>query len=176
MKLNGFTLIELIIVIVVLGILSVVAAPRFIDFTDDANNATTVAKKAAFQAGAKLLNAKYEIKQTTPIVIGGLSVDFNTNGWPTGSTTDSAGCADLWNKVFADAESIAVAVDYTSTLVKGWNAFAYSSVCGYIKSDGGEPLYATTAPHFVYYMDTLDVNTGVYHYVGNAGDVKIYGM
>lgn len=35
----GFTLVELVIVIVVLGILSAVAIPRFFDFTTDANEA-----------------------------------------------------------------------------------------------------------------------------------------
>lgn len=38
-KSSGFTLIELIIVIVILGILAVTAAPRFLNLQDDARNA-----------------------------------------------------------------------------------------------------------------------------------------
>lgn len=38
---SGFTLVELVIVIVVLGILSAVAVPRFIDFSGDAKVAAT---------------------------------------------------------------------------------------------------------------------------------------
>ena len=38
---GGFTLVELVIVIVVLGLLGAVAVPRFIDFSDSAKEATT---------------------------------------------------------------------------------------------------------------------------------------
>lgn len=176
-KTQGFTLIELIIVIVILGILSVTAAPRFINFSDDANDAVTVAKMSGFKSGIGLLHAKYMVRRTTPIVIGNLSVDFNAAGWPEGSTTDSAGCVDLWNKVFTDAEPITVAANFTTVLSNGWNAFAYGDLCGFIKSDGGgEAVYNSTSPHFVYYMADFSYSGGGFNYAGTAGDVIMYNL
>lgn len=61
MRHKGFTLIELIIVIVILGILAVTAAPRFINLSSDASASTLQGVKAALQSGSQLVYAKSAI-------------------------------------------------------------------------------------------------------------------
>jgi MSHA pilin protein MshA len=60
-KQKGFTLIELIIVIVILGILAVTAAPRFIDLQGDAKKSTLNGVKAALNSASQLVYAKAAI-------------------------------------------------------------------------------------------------------------------
>lgn len=58
---QGFTLIELVVVIVILGILAVTAAPKFMNLQGDARHATLEGLKGAIQGGAGIVYGKAAI-------------------------------------------------------------------------------------------------------------------
>ncbi|QIT55550.1 type II secretion system protein [Aquisalimonas sp. 2447] len=53
-KSAGFTLIELVIVIVILGVLAAVAAPRFIDLSEDAESSALQAQASAITSASAI--------------------------------------------------------------------------------------------------------------------------
>lgn len=59
-RVAGFSLIELVIVIVILGILAVTALPRFLDVTDEAKKASVEGVSGGFATGVSLVRAQWE--------------------------------------------------------------------------------------------------------------------
>jgi MSHA pilin protein MshA len=72
-KQGGFTLIELVVVIVILGILAVTAAPRFLNLQDDARNASLEGLKGAMQGAAGLVYGRAAIDGVENVQDGAVS-------------------------------------------------------------------------------------------------------
>ena len=62
-KQSGFTLIELVIVIIILGILAATAVPKFVDLEGDAQGSALQGLKAAIEAATTLTNSVARIER-----------------------------------------------------------------------------------------------------------------
>ncbi|WP_221075961.1 prepilin-type N-terminal cleavage/methylation domain-containing protein [Agarivorans aestuarii] len=77
-KQQGFTLIELVIVIIILGILAVTAAPKFLNLQTDARVSTLSGLEAALKGGANLVYSKSAIAGVERVDSSSVSDSGNT--------------------------------------------------------------------------------------------------
>ncbi len=88
-KQRGFTLIELIMVIVILGVLSAFALPRFADFGQDARVASLNALAGALRAAANIAHAQQLADGATAgtsVILEGATITM-VNGYPTANAS-----------------------------------------------------------------------------------------
>ncbi|USD37277.1 prepilin-type N-terminal cleavage/methylation domain-containing protein [Ferrimonas sp. SCSIO 43195] len=107
-KQSGFSLVELVIVVVVLGLLAAVALPRFINITDEAEDAASEGVAGGFASAIGITRAQWEVEGRPAdgsVVLSGQTVFVNDYGYPSGTsgrapTAMTAGrCLTAFNQV-----------------------------------------------------------------------------
>lgn len=139
-KQSGFTLIELVIVVVILGFLAVTAIPKFIDLTDQAKQANIEGMAGGFATGVSLARAQWEAEarptdatnrnvvnydgtdvllttEATGVRAGYIvsSVLGDNNGAGLGGGFGASNCLDVWDTILQQPPRATTSIDILNT-------------------------------------------------------------
>jgi len=135
---QGFTLIELVVVVTIVAILSVFAFPRFAKLSDHAHRASVRATAGALAAGITLTKAQWLANGLTAAAeniqgFGNDNVEVSEDGWPVATsgpadtTMTVVRCREVWAGVLqSNAPTImGPEADYKVTVSAGNCVFTY---------------------------------------------------
>lgn len=175
---TGFTIIELVVVILLLGILTATALPRFLDLSTEAHDAVVDGVEGSLRTGAALFRAQYVASGSpgggTQLVDFG-NVRSNVFGYPGGEGDDDGavsgsgspdGTFDLTDADSAHQSCVAIYVGLMQGGAPTIVAAADDNVAAFDQTADIDPVVTAGTADFIAKLTAA--NTCTYLYVGDT--------
>lgn len=139
-KEKGFTLIELVMVIVILGILAAFALPRFADLGGDAREASIKGAAGSVRSAAAIAHSRWLADgspTTSPITVdldGATGITMTTSGYPTADNAGIVEAAQLSDEFIVTGGTISLDADSAGDAT-GTCSFTYDATAGSVTLD-----------------------------------------
>ena len=156
-KQSGFTLIELVIVVMILGFLAVTAIPKFLDLTDQAQQANIEGMAGGFATGVSLARAQWEAEGRPQNASSINLVDYDGTtfyltsevagsvrpGYPVGidsddtlANLDASDCIQIWQNILQQPPGVTSNIttlnnDDTMSYYVGQSSSGATALCHY---------------------------------------------
>jgi prepilin-type N-terminal cleavage/methylation domain-containing protein len=142
----GFSLVELIAVVVILGAVTASAVPRYIDVVEEAHRSEVAMIAGSFHSAVVLANAgcivlDYAGRDNLGI-FGAANLDFNANCFPSATggsnnlNVNNGRCVQVWNGILQPAPTVSAPVNDDTD----FRAQGSGTVCTYTYRDDDDTL------------------------------------
>lgn len=135
---SGFTLIEIVMIMLILIIIAAVAYPRYYNLSTDAHKANVDGIAGSFRTAVALVQITCKAKNITVArdnipSFGSGNVDVNANGFPTDTANsnviggNATRCVNVWNGILFNPPSVSTGTtaDYRATAAGEVCTYAY---------------------------------------------------
>ena len=119
---KGFTIIELVMVIVIIGILAAVAVPKFVDLKSNAHNSVLKGVEGSLNGAIVMLHSKYILSTSSTYDATSVTGQVQQSGFTLGAAAAAitasvdANCSATWTYgANAGVSSMATITGYAST-------------------------------------------------------------